>query len=165
MACCGLKPKAYLHAAVPIVARLVRDGRDTPELRRELKAAAHYMETVAKQKHERPCVFLGEGERCTIYEDRPSVCGMHFVSSPATECYGRVGNVSKLASLAHEQLPPQIEEQFCLQAGLRRIDRRYSGALPRMVLICLEAWNRRDYVTFLAETCLPASHRFAAITK
>ena len=31
--CCCLKTAAYLHEAVPIVARLKREGRDTPELR------------------------------------------------------------------------------------------------------------------------------------
>ena len=30
--------------------------------------------------------------------------------------------------------------------------------------IGLEAWDRRDYATFLAERCLPAAHRFATIT-
>lgn len=164
-ACCYLKTRAYLHEAAPIVARLRREGRDTPELRLALKQAAHDMETVAKTRHERPCVFLGADERCTIYEDRPSVCGTHFVSSPATECAGRTGNISALRSTAHEQMPAQVEAQFVLRAGLRRLDRHYSGALPRMVLICLEAWDRRDYVTFLAERCLPAAHRFAQITR
>jgi Fe-S-cluster containining protein len=163
-ACCHLKTRAYLHEAVPIVARLRAEQRDTPELRAALKDAAHYMETVAKQKHARPCVFLGDGELCSIYEDRPSVCGTHFVSSPATECAGHVGNIQALRSMPHEQMAPQIEEQFVMRAGLRRIDRRYSGALPRMVLICLEAWDRRDYATFLADRCLPAAHRFAKIT-
>ncbi|KAB2888832.1 MAG: YkgJ family cysteine cluster protein [Kofleriaceae bacterium] len=164
-ACCHLKTRAYLHEAVAIVARLRREDRDTPELRRALKQAAHYMETVAQVKHERPCVFLDAGERCTIYDDRPSVCGTHFVSSPATECARRTGNISALRSPAAEQAPSQIEEQFVPRAGLRRLDRHYSGALPRMVLICLEAWDRRDYVTFLAERCLPAAHRFAQITR
>jgi Fe-S-cluster containining protein len=163
-ACCYLKTKAYLHEAVPIVARLRREGRDTPELRKQLKDAAHYMETVSKTEHERPCVFLGADERCTIYEDRPSVCGTHHVSSPATECAGRSGNIQVLRSVAHEQMAPQIEEQFVMRAGLRRIDRFYSGALPRLVLICLEAWDRRDYTTFLADRCLPAAHRFIKIT-
>ena len=37
---------------------------------------------------------------------------------------------------------------------------RQLAALPRMVLLCLEAWHRRDYPTFLAERVLPAAHRF-----
>ncbi len=164
-ACCWLKTKCYLHEAVPIVARLLRDGRDTPELRAELRAAAHYMENAPKRQHQRPCVFLDGEERCTVYEDRPSVCGTHLVSSPATECSGLVGNVRRLSAPLQDQAPPEIEEEFVLAAGLRRLDRRYACALPRMVLICLEAWPRRDYVSFLAERVLPAAHRFHAITR
>ena len=46
------------------------------------------------------------------------------------------------------------------RATLRPLGESYRGALPRMVLLCLEAWHRRDYATFLAERVLPASHRF-----
>jgi Fe-S-cluster containining protein len=163
-ACCHLKTKAYLHEAVVIAARLKREERDTPELRAQLKQAAHYMETTPKTKHTRGCVFLDADERCTIYEDRPAVCGSHFVSSPPEQCGGGPGNVTKLVSERHEQIPASVEQQFVAQAGLRRIDRHYAGALPRMILICLEAWDRRDYVPFLAERCLPAAHRFDQIT-
>jgi Fe-S-cluster containining protein len=164
-ACCSLKTKAFLHEAVAIAARLLRENRDTPELRQSLKEAAHYMETVPMKKHARPCLFLDPDERCTIYEDRPSVCGTHFVSSPAIDCSARAANITKLSTPSSEELPAQLEEQFVMVTGLRRIDRHYSGALPRMVLIALEAWDRRDYVQFLADRCLPASHRFAAITR
>ena len=162
-ACCSLTTSAYLYEAVPIVARLVREGRDTPELRERLRIAAHLMETTPKASYQRPCVFLGDGERCTIYEDRPSVCGTHLVSSPATACSDpSVANVSKLAGSLQDAVPPQLEEQFRIEAGLRRIDQRYRGVLPRMVLLCLEAWSRRDYVTFLAERGLGAAHRYLA---
>jgi Fe-S-cluster containining protein len=164
-ACCYLKVEAYLHEAVVIVARLLRENRDTPELRQQLKEAAHYMETTPKMRQARPCVFLGADDRCTIYEDRPSTCGVHFVSSPPEHCADDTIPVSVLVDERWSLIPQQLEAQFVAQAGLRRLDLHYSAVLPRMVLICLEAWNRRDYVQFLADRCLPAAHRLAQIQK
>jgi len=159
-ACCALVTMAYLYEVVPIAARLLREGRDTPELRERLRLAAHRMETAGKA-HQKPCVFLGADERCTIYEDRPSLCGTHLVTSPPGDCGGGTGSVEALLGPIQREVPPQLEEQFRIDAGLRRIDRLYLGALPRMVLLCLEAWPRRDYVTFLAERGLAAAHRYA----
>ena len=165
-ACCSLMTTAYLYEAVPIVLRLKAEGRDTPELRAQLKAGAHAMETTRKEAYRRPCVFLGDGERCTIYEDRPSVCGIHMVSSPAAACSDpTVTDIVVLSGPLANVAQPDLEEQFVMAAGLRRIDVRYKGALPRMVLLCLEAWDRRDYITFLAERGLPAAHRFEAATR
>ncbi|MBK9036790.1 MAG: YkgJ family cysteine cluster protein [Myxococcales bacterium] len=160
-ACCSLLTSAYLYEVVPIVARLIREGRDTPELRATLKARAHAMETTRKRDYATPCLFLGPGELCTIYEDRPSVCGTHLVSSPAAHCSDpTVERVTKLASETQRTVPPQVDEVFRQDAGLRPLGMTYRGALPRMVLLCLEAWHRRDYAAFLAERVLPASHRF-----
>ncbi len=165
-ACCSLITSAYLYEAVPIAARLIREGRDTPALREQLRTAAHLMETTPKAGYQRPCVFLGADERCTIYEDRPSVCGTHLVSSPPAACSDpAVTNVTKLVGPLQHTVPPLLEEQFCSEAGLRRIDQPYRGALPRIVLLCLEAWPRRDYVTFLAERSLPAAHRYTWATR
>lgn len=158
--CCKLKTGIYLHDALPVVARLRREGRDTPELRKQLKEAAHYMETVPKEQHVRPCVFLDADERCTVYEDRPVICGITLMSSPASDCNDPERQVSKLKIEANEALPAKFELEFRMRAGLRRTDRRYAGALPRMVLIALEAWDRQDYVSFIADRCLPATHRF-----
>jgi hypothetical protein len=121
------------------------------------------METADKRAHFRPCVFLGPDERCTIYEDRPSVCGFALASSPAAFCGTQPDGVEKISSPKHEAIVPQFEREFCMRAGLRRIALPYSGALPRMVLIALEAWDRRDYVQFLADRCLPASQRLRNI--
>lgn len=161
-ACCSEPTSAYLYEAVPIAARLIREGRDTPELRAQLKAAAHAIETTARGKYSRPCVFLGEGERCTIYEERPSVCGTHLVESPPRWCGERDREVARINGPGKDDQQPEFEELFTITVGLRRIPRLYLGAMPRMVLLCLEAWNRRDYVTFLAERALPAAARLAA---
>lgn len=165
-ACCSGMVSAFLYEAVPIVARLVREGRDTPELRAELQTAAHAMETTAKDRYQRPCVLLGADGRCTIYEDRPSICGIHLVSSPASACAEQgTADITLISGPLVTAFQPDIEEQFCMSVGLRRIPVHYRGALPRMVLLALQAWNRRDYVTFLAERALPAAHRTAWATR
>jgi Fe-S-cluster containining protein len=162
-ACCSEPTSAYLYEAVPIAARLIREGRDTPELRAQLKAAAHAIETTRRGHYSRPCVFLGADDLCTIYEDRPSVCGTHLVESPPAYCGQRDEQlVGRITGPLKDERQPGFEELFTLTAGLRRIERRYLGAMPRMVLLCLEAWHRRDYVTYLAERALPAAHRLAA---
>lgn len=165
-ACCTLTTSAYLHEAIPIAARLRREGRDTPALRDALRAAAHRMETTPASRYQAPCVFLDDGERCTVYEERPSVCGTHLVSSPAAACSDpTVASIVKLVGTLQDRAPPEIDAQLTMRAGLRPLDRSYRGALPRMVLLCLEAWPRRDYVSFLGERVLAAAHRFAAATR
>ncbi|MBL8626945.1 MAG: YkgJ family cysteine cluster protein [Myxococcales bacterium] len=160
-ACCSLLTSCYLYEAVPIAARLIREGRDTPELRAQLKQRAHAMETTPKKDYKLPCLFLGERELCTIYEDRPSVCGSHLVTSPASDCSDHTTvKITKLAHPSQTTVPPQVDEVFRQEVGLRPLGESYRGALPRMVLLCLEAWHRRDYAAFLAERVLPASHRF-----
>jgi len=159
--CCSLLTSAYLYEVVPLVARLRREGRDTPELRRALAQAAHRMETTRKADYQTPCVFQGADERCTVYEDRPSICGTHLVSSPASHCSDpAVDRIVKLVSPLQSTVPRQVDEDFRDETSLRAIGASYSGALPRMVLLGLEAWDRRDYITFLAERVLPAAHRF-----
>lgn len=164
--CCSLMVDIYLYEAVPMVARLLAEGRDTPELRARLAAAAHAMETTRKEAYKRPCVFLGDDGRCTVYADRPSMCGNHLVSSPAEACADpTVTEVVALTGPLAQAAQPEIEDQFVLSLGLRQIPVRYRGALPRMVLLCLEAWPRRDYISFLAARALPAFHRFEWATR
>jgi Fe-S-cluster containining protein len=165
-ACCSEPTSAYLYEAVPIAARLIRDGRDTPELRAQLKTAAHLIETTARGQYRRPCVFLGERELCTIYDVRPSVCGTHLVETPPRHCSERsTSMIGTINGPGKDDLQPGFEELFTATLGLRPIGRYYLGAMPRMVLLCLEAWNRRDYVTYLAERVLPAAARLAAAIK
>lgn len=162
-ACCSEPTSAYLYEAVPIAARLIREGRDTPELRAQLKAAAHAIETTRRGDYARPCVFLGADDLCTIYEDRPSVCGTHLVESPPSACSERSSSmIAYITGELKDERQPGYEELFTATLGLRRIPRLYLAAMPRMVLLCLEAWHRRDYITFLAERVLPAAHRLAA---
>ena len=165
-ACCSLLTSAYLYEAIPIAARLRREGRDTPALRATLKQRAHAMETTRKADYQTPCLFLGDGERCTIYEDRPSVCGTHLVSSPASHCSDpTVDRVTKLATPFQSTVPVEVDELFRQEVGLRPLGETYRGAMPRMVLLVLEAWDRRDYPSFLADRVLAASHRFEQMTR
>jgi hypothetical protein len=124
------------------------------------------MERSDEVEYRRPCVLLGDGERCTVYDDRPSVCGAHLVTSPALACGDRnATTVSAIAGTAHVDLPRETAEQFRVALSLPLLGVPYRGALPRMVLLALEAWHRRDYVTFLAEHARPAVHRYRWATR
>ncbi len=159
--CCWLVTGAYLHEGVAIAARLIDEGRDTPELRQALGTAAHEMETSDTMSYRRPCVFLGPDDRCTVYEDRPSVCGAHLVTSPAMACSDSTATtVSALVGTLHTETPRQVAEQFRASLSLPPLDIPYRGALPRMVLLCLEAWHRRDHLRSLAGRVRPAVHRY-----
>ncbi len=150
-ACCACVVTAYLYEAIPIAARLVRARRDTPALRMRLRDAAERMEAVGADGHVGPCVFLDAAERCTIYDDRPAVCGAHLVSSPAEHCARPGGEVTAIAAPLLEAVQPETAEVVAEALGLEPIDAPYFGALPRMVLLCLEAWARPDYARFLGE--------------
>ena len=159
--CCCMVTGAYLHEGVAIAARLIDEARDTPALREALRAAADEMEVSGEAEYRRPCVFLGADDRCTVYEDRPSVCGAHLVTSPAMACSDPTATtVSALVGSLHAEIPRDVAEQFRASLALRALDVPYRGALPRMVLLSLEAWQRRDYLAFLAEHVRPAVHRY-----
>lgn len=165
-ACCSEPTSAYLYEAVPIAERLLRDGRDTPALRAELKQAAHAIETTRRGEYFRPCVLLGPGERCTVYDVRPSVCGTHLVETPPANCSKRNHElVGRIIGPLKDSRQPGLEQLFTMTLGLRPLATGYLAAMPRMVLLCLEAWPRRDYVTYLAERVLPAAHRLSAVLR
>lgn len=162
--CCKIWTVAYLHEAVPIAARLIREGRDTPALRAELEESATAMESTRRSDYGRPCVFLSDTERCTIYDERPVECGAAFVSSDPPLCSSTdpKARIEKYATPHADVVPPQTEMLFVHEAGLRRGDFPYAGALPRMVLLCLQAWSRTDYVDFLWDGCRTAQAKFIA---
>ena len=91
------------------------------------------------------------------------MCGTHLVESPPLNCSLRTTEmIGRITGPGKDDRQPELEELFTITLGLRPISRMYLGAMPRMVLLCLEAWNRRDYVSFLAERVLPAAARLAA---
>jgi len=151
-ACCTLITSAFLHEAVPIAGRLRGEGRDTPELRARLRRSAEAMENSATTPYQAPCVFLGADERCTIYEHRPSECGVCLVYSPAEACSDpSVTEVERFDAGRVMVGALGLAEQFRARMGLPPIaGRMYVGAMPRMVLVCLQSWDRADYVKVLA---------------
>lgn len=162
-ACCSYVVTAYLYEAIPIAARLVRERRDTPALRKRLRDAAEKMEAVRESPLVGPCVFLDAAERCTIYDDRPSVCGTHLVSSPPGCCADPLGDVTAIAAPLQDSVPPEAAVAVAESLGLESIGTQYIGMMPRMVLLCLEAWPRHDYVRFLAKHGRAAAERFAQV--
>ncbi len=81
------------------------------------------------------------------------------MTPPALACSDPSSSVDIVVVPRRDQVCDEYEEAFRAELSPRRIARLYRGALPRMVLVALEAWSRRDYTTFLAERAQPASTR------
>lgn len=159
--CCTMVTGAYLHEGVAIAARLVDEGRDTPALREELRVAAERMERSDVEEYRQPCAFLGADDRCSVYGERPSVCGVHLVSTPAAACSDPSAiTESAVVGTAHVDVPRAMDAEFRASLGMPALDVPYRGALPRMVLVALEAWDRRDFAAYLADALRPAIHRY-----
>jgi Fe-S-cluster containining protein len=164
--CCTMVTGAYVHEGAVVAARLIADRRDTPALREELRTAAERMEASDVTEYRQPCAFLGAHDRCTVYDDRPSICGVHLVTSAAAACRDAPWTtVSAVVGTSHVDLPRAASAEFVAALGLPALDVPYRGALPRMVLVCLEAWHRRDFVSYLADELIPAIRRYRWATK
>jgi Fe-S-cluster containining protein len=148
--CCTLTTLIYLYEAVPIAARLRREGRDTPALRKQLLASAERMESLPPREYNQPCVFLGGDERCTIYDTRPGDCGVTYVSSSPALCSIRGSDVVKFRDPTGDA-SEGAQMMFEQELGLTLPDTLAMGALPRMVLLCLHAWDRADYAEYLGK--------------
>jgi Fe-S-cluster containining protein len=148
--CCWSMVVARLYEGVVIADRLRRTGRDTPELRDELARRAEAMEAASPRDWRTPCVFLDARERCTIYDVRPTPCGILHVYTDPTWCTTLAGEIR--GYVAQEELAAaiELEEKFRDRLSLRKkVGRRYLGVLPRMVLVALEAWDRTDFRDYL----------------
>lgn len=169
-ACCTLSVGMPFHEALPIADRLRREGRDTPELRAALATAADLMETHTPPAYhalQRRCVLQGPDERCTVYDERPRECGAAFVFSAPDLCSDTESDDYLTLLLPDELRDPLRKTEAVVERtlGLRKLDALYWGALPRMVLLALEAWDRDDFVEFLAERVAAAEERLAQVTK
>lgn len=154
--CCNLPIRMVFHEVLPLADRIRREGRDTPELRAKLAESADLMESLARTDYralQRPCVFLA-AKRCTVYEDRPRECGSAFVFSPAADCSDlRVSEIETVrldvqAVIREVWTSARLVEH---SLGLAPIEGKYTGVMPRMILWWLEAWDRTDFVDYLAE--------------
>ena len=160
--CCWSMVVARLYEGVIIADRLRRTGRDTPALREELFARAEAMEAASPQGFRTPCLFLDAAERCTIYDVRPSPCGILHVYSDPAWCTTRAGEIR--GYVAHEELiaATELEEVFRERLALRKkVGRRYLGVLPRMVLVALETWDRTDFRDYLRQLPWPGEVELA----
>jgi hypothetical protein len=59
-----------------------------------------------------------------------------------------------------DSVPPEIAVIAAENLGLEPIGVQYFGVMPRMVLLALEAWPRRDYARYLAKHQRAAAARF-----
>lgn len=160
--CCWSTVLARLYEGVLIAAELVRAGRDTPELRAELAARAAVMEATPPQEFRTPCVFLDERERCTVYGARPVVCGTVLVFTDPTLCTTRAAEIVGYVPEEEHTAAAALEEPFRERLALRKkVGRRYIGALPRMVLVSLEAWHRTDFRDYLRQLPWPTDEELA----
>lgn len=156
-ACCHSFVVVRLYEGIVVAAALRAQGRDTPALRDALKARAEAMETATPHDWRVPCVFLDAGERCTIYDDRPTPCGTLYVYSPPSCCNDGTQQVQAYVAHAENAVARQIEDEFRERMALRKkVGKRYVGVLPRMVLVALEAWDRTDFRDFLRQLDWPA---------
>ncbi len=160
--CCWSTVVARLYEGVVIAAELVRTGRDTPALRAQLAARAEAMETTPPQEWRTPCVFLDERERCTVYGVRPVPCGALAVYTDPVLCTTRAGEILGYVADEEQAAATAFEEPFRERLALRKkVGRRYLGALPRMVLVALEAWHRTDFRDYLRQLPWPTDDDLA----
>jgi len=144
--CCYQKVISPFVEALPIARQIRDEGRDTPELRAELRAEGERIELAGRaqwMREARPCAFLADG-RCTVYRNRPFACRTYYVMSDPANCQpsapdGKVkfvNTVDLMASLLERAMI------FHTRLGLRPTRARILiGALPRLVAIALEAWD------------------------
>jgi len=156
-ACCHSVVVARLYEGIVVAAYLKEHDRDTPELREQLRATAEAMEAATPYEWRRPCVFLDEGERCTVYDARPTPCGTLYVYTPPAACSDPTAAVRAYVAHTENAVAQQIEDEFRDKLSLRKkVGRRYIGVLPRMVLVALEAWDRTDFRDHLRQLEWPA---------
>jgi hypothetical protein len=145
-ACCHSLVVARFYEGIVVAGLLRSEGRDTPELRAALADAATAMEAADPYGWRRPCVFLDERERCTVYAARPTPCGILYVYSPAAACSDPLAQIRAYVPHAEHAVARELEERFRERLSLRKkVGRRYLGVLPRMALLALEMWDRTDF--------------------
>jgi Fe-S-cluster containining protein len=155
--CCHSMVVARLYEGIVVAAYLKEQGRDTPELREQLRTRAEQMEAVSPRDWRVPCLFLDEKERCTVYPARPTPCGTLYVYTPPAACSDPSASVKAYIAHAENAVASEIEDEFRDKLSLRKkAGRRYIGVLPRMVLVALEAWDRTDFRDYLRQLEWPS---------
>ncbi|HEY5927934.1 MAG TPA: YkgJ family cysteine cluster protein [Kofleriaceae bacterium] len=151
-ACCSSYVVVRLYEGLIIAHELKRTGRDTPELRAELRARADAMEATRASDWFTPCLFLDGEQRCTVYAVRPTTCAQLYVYTPPDLCNARSSQIASYTPRNEVAAANAVEEEFRERLSLRRkVGRRYFGVLPRMVHVSLEAWDRTDFRDYLRQ--------------
>lgn len=154
--CCYQSTSVALVDALPIARHLRRIGKSTVEYRAHLRKVGEEMESMSIGQWfdlARPCVFLTEDKKCSIYEHRPRACSGHFVITPSEHC-----SPPTRKNISTGQMPNQIvtEMMFQLEAAFQSqlgmiMSEPLGGALPKMVAVVLEAmtlpWS--EFVAYL----------------
>jgi len=164
--CCHLAISANLFEVLPIVRRLRGDGRNTPELIEQLWDVGTEMEDTAQEEwfdKRRPCVFLSENEKCTIYGVRPTACRHHVVFTPPEQCsnFG-AENDPRTRTLQYSSEPELMQcllwnRSLCkTYFRLPDVDETmYAGSFPKLLARVLKAFNTDDWRADLAEQDWP----------
>ena len=162
-ACCKSYVIVRFYEGLVVADELKRAGRDTPELRAELKARADLMDATPVNDWFTSCLFLDEAERCTVYAVRPTTCAQLYVYSAPELCNARSGEIKQYTPRAEVTAANELEEAFRAKLSLRKkVGRRYMGVLPRMVLVALEAWDRTDFRDYLRQLPWPTEAEWEA---
>jgi Fe-S-cluster containining protein len=163
-ACCNSFVLVRLYEGMVIAADLRRTGRDTAELRDQLRARAEAMESSNAAAWDTPCLFLDERERCTVYDVRPTTCAQLYVYTPPSSCAARSDQIASYTPSREVAAANEVEEAFRDRLALRRkVGRRYFGVLPRMVLVSLEGWDRTDFRDYLRALPWRTDEEWAAL--
>lgn len=162
-ACCDSYVLVRLYEGLVIAAELKRTGRDTSELREQLRGRAEAMEAATVAEWATPCLFLDQDQRCSVYSVRPTTCAQLFVYTPPELCIARSSQIISYTPRGQVEAANAVEETFRERLSLRRkVGRRYFGVLPRMVLVSLEAWDRIDFRDYLRQLPWPTDEEWAA---
>jgi Fe-S-cluster containining protein len=165
-ACCSSLVLVRLYEGLVIADELKRAGRDTPELREQLRVRAEAMEASRASDWTTPCLFLDERERCSVYNVRPTTCAQLYVYTPPELCNARSSQIVSYTPRKEVAAANQVEEEFRDRLSLRRkVGRRYFGVLPRMVLVSLEAWDRTDFRDYLRQLPWRTDAEWAEVVK
>ncbi len=162
-ACCSSYVIVRLYEGLVIAAELKRTGRDSAELRADLRTRAEAMEATPVNEWFTPCLFLDERERCTVYDVRPTTCAQLYVYTAPELCNARSSKIMSYTPRQEVAAANQLEEAFRERLSLRRkVGPRYIGVQPRMVLVALEEWDRTDFRDYLRQLSWPTEAAWAA---
>lgn len=103
--CCHYEVEITQNEAA-ILREIVLSGMAIDRKRLALQASRERKSTEWRRfgSRDNRCVFLSEDGACGIYEDRPSICRKHVVTTPATACATEGASVAPVQVLLAEIL-------------------------------------------------------------